>query len=227
MAGWQVGLVIMMAVGVAVILFGALWDRERNRRRAELLSQPPARPVPGHSGGDPVYVIRPPANTPTAGSHILSDTQRAGLAARLETTTALAAPLAAPELITDAESGWAVLEHPRVLICAEPVMSFRELLPLLGREPTAPLVVVAPGFDDKTLDTLVINHLHRMLRVIAVTADADTATALAEATGATALSRIDMQAGWVPDDAAGTVVTWVSSLDGTWVLADPRPSGGT
>lgn len=224
LAGWQVGLVVMMAVGVAVILFGALWDRERNRRRAEQLTRPPDRPIPGYSGDDPVYVTR--ESKPPGGDRPLSAVERSALRVRLGSATALAAPLAAGEFVSDPESGLAILNDPRVLVCADPVMTVRELLAFLERVAGSgtSVVVAAPGFDPETRETLAVNHLHRALRIIAVTAETTTLQDIATATGATPLTRDDLMSGWIPEDAIGNIGTWVSSRDRTWLLeAYDRP----
>lgn len=222
LAGWQIGLVITMAVGVAVILFGALWDRERNRRRAEQLTRPPDRSIPGYSGDDPAYVT---ASTQLpGGDRPLSAEQRSALQVRLRSAAPLPALLAAGEFVSDPESGLAILDQPRVLVCADPVVTLRELLAFLDRaagSDTA-VVIAAPDFDAETRETLIVNHLARSLRIIAITADASTLKDIAGSTGAMPLSRADLMSGWIPEDAIGSAGTWVSSRERTWVLEAPH-----
>ncbi|WP_432560583.1 hypothetical protein [Granulicoccus sp. GXG6511] len=218
MAGWQIGLVVMMAVGVAVILFGALWDRERNRRRTEQLSRPPDRPIPGFEGEAPAYVSTHPPQS--AGHRPLTDEQRSEIGVRVKSLPGFAARLAAGELVSDPVSDWAVVNEARVLVCAGPVLAFRELLPFLDRAAGSrtPVVIAAPAFDAQTLETFVVNHLHRTLLVVAVTAEPPVLADLAAATGSTPVARADLQSGWVPDTSIGSAETWVSSVDRCWVL---------
>ena len=220
MEAWQVGLVIMMTVGVAVILFGALWDRERNRRRAEQITRPPDRAIPGLEGTDPAYVITHPPH----GHRPLADAERAALEVRLPAAPVFNARLAAQELVSDPDTGWAVVEHARVLVCGESVHTLREILTVLDRAAGTgtPLVIVAPSFDRETLTTLIVNHLHRTVQLVAATAEPAVLAEIAEAAGATLITRIDLQSGWVPDEHLGTVALWVSTTKNSRLL---RPAG--
>lgn len=217
MAPWQVGLVVMMTVGVAVIIFGVLWDRERNRQRAGELRRAPDRAIPGYAGPDPAYVSGP---APRDGSLELGPERRDALERDLRGVPTREAGLASPRFVTDPPSRRAVLDHPLVAVCAEPVATMRELLPVLthASQDERALVVVAPGYAPEVLATLVANHEHRVMRVLAVVAFGDVLTELAEASGATALSQADLQSGWAPAETLGAAVTWVSSTEGTWVL---------
>ena len=217
MAPWQVGLVVMMTVGVAVIIFGVLWDRERNRQRAGELRRAPDRAIPGYAGPDPAYVSGP---APRDGSLELGPERRDALERDLRGVPTREAGLASPRFVTDPPSRRAVLDHPLVAVCAEPVATMRELLPVLthASQDERALVVVAPGYAAEVLATLVANHEHRVMRVLAVVAFGDVLTELAEASGATALSQADLQSGWAPAETLGAAVTWVSSTEGTWVL---------
>lgn len=219
MAGWQVGLVVMMAVGVAVILFGALWDRERNRREADRLTRAPDRAIPGYAGADPDYVtaLRPAEE---ASSLALTEERRAAVKASLAAVTRFDAGLAAADFVTDPPSGWAVLDDALVLACAEPVQTVHEILPAVQdcAEHGRPLVLVAPAYAEEVVRTLAANQHHRTLRVAVVNAGAGVLTELAAATGAAPLARIDLQAGWLPTDTLGSAATWVSSTSASWVL---------
>ncbi|HKN43267.1 MAG TPA: hypothetical protein VJW23_05040, partial [Propionibacteriaceae bacterium] len=59
---WSIGLIALIVVGLAAIIFGALWDRRRNKRRAAEMLAPPARSIPR---------FKPDAPAP----HYLSDLQ--------------------------------------------------------------------------------------------------------------------------------------------------------
>jgi hypothetical protein len=226
-AGWQVGLVVVIAVGVAVILFGALWDRERARRDAEQLANPPARIIPGYAGAEPPAYVTAPRPRETL-SLALTEAHRAELAALLETTTPFPAGMAAPEFVSDPPTGWAILERPAVLVCAERVETLHELLQPLERmiADGRGLVVVAPDLAGTVRETLVVNHLHRSMRLLAVRAEGGVLADLAEACAAHSLSRSDLQAGWVPDQALGTAQVWVSDRTHSWVITASLSSKG-
>jgi hypothetical protein len=218
-AGWQLGLVVMMAVGVAVILFGALWDRERAKRLEAQLTSPPNRPIPGYAQvATPAYVIDPRPSD--ALSLALTDSRRAQLSEAVRHATSVRAGMMSPEFVSDPATGWAVLEHPTVLVCADRVETFRELLAPLQRTLArgAGLVVVAPDIAAEPLDTLLVNHLHRSMRILAVRADGATLATLARACHATPLTRSDLQAGWIPDDSLGRAEGWLSDRSQSWVL---------
>lgn len=226
MAGWQIGLVLMVAAGVAVILFGALWDRERAKRDRERLTSPPDRAIPAYAGDAPRYVTDPrPADAP---SLALTDSRRAEIAALLEAASPVAAGMMAPEFVSDPSTGWAVLERPAVLVCAERVETFREIFELHQRMSARGrgLVVIAPDLADEPRETMVVNHQHRSMRLLAVRAQGPELNALTKLCGATPLSRSDLQAGWVPDDVLGSAEIWVTTSSQTWVLeGSTSPTG--
>ncbi|GAB3708044.1 hypothetical protein [Mariniluteicoccus flavus] len=225
MEPWQVGLVIVMTVGVGVILAGALIDRTRGRARERALSAPPDRPIPGlpassGPGGGPAYVAERDARRTPEGAAVtaLTATDRVRLAAATRTHTPVRARLASRDFLTDTDAGWAVLDSPRVLVCAEPVETYREILGVVGAHD--PLVVVAPAFADDVRRTLEVNRVQRLHRLAAVTADDGARVRLAELTGAHPLTRRDLQSGWTPDEALGSAATWVAATDRSWVLSD-------
>ena len=78
---------------------------------------------------------------------------------------------ASRDFVTDPTSGWAVLDQPAVLVCADPVESIRELLPVLEQliMTKTPLVVVAPRLAAEVLATLEVNQIRRTMRLLAVT----------------------------------------------------------
>src|SRR3712207_2383432 len=84
---WTVGLVVLVVVGLGVILFGALWDRAANRRRAAEMLAPPQRVIPGFHPDAPaprylseLQARRAPAEVQDIG---LDDEERAELSRRL------------------------------------------------------------------------------------------------------------------------------------------------
>ena len=55
---WQVGLIAVIVIRLGLIIFGALWDRSRNRhRQAEMLPRAPNHPsVPAGRAGPALSV---------------------------------------------------------------------------------------------------------------------------------------------------------------------------
>jgi hypothetical protein len=224
---WTLGLVVLVVVGLGVILFGALWDRARNRRRAEEMLAPPERVIP-HFRPDtpaPQYLSELQARrapTTTAGP-ALSTSERAELGRLLEERVGVTirTGYASSDFVTDPASGWAVLDEPAVLVCADPVASIRELLGVLERMVLSqtPLVVVAPELAPEVIATLEVNRIQRRLAlVVVVAADDEERAAVARACGATPTDRSDRQAGYLPPTVLGRCDRWVSTARTSHVL---------
>lgn len=209
----MVGLVALVVVGVAVILYGALADRARNRRRAAEMMAPPERVIPGlgASAGQPQYVSalqarRPPTTPPT----VPQAPNGAGSA-----TVTIRAGYASKDFVNDETGRRAVLDDPYVVVCADAVETVRELLPIVEpalREHRA-LVLVAPALGGDVLDALEVNAIQRLVSVVAVLADEASRRTVAEATGAQPLDRADRQSGYVSTDQFGRTPLWISTRD--------------
>ena len=237
MEGWTIGVVVVLVLGLAAILYGALSDRAKtNRARREILS-PPDRTIPRFSPDTvpPRYLSelqarRPPSDaTATA----LEETRRAEVRRLLSvpSTTKVPAGLASRVFVTDPPTGWAVLDGPAVVVCADPVTSFRELLPVVEREllSRAPLVLAVPEISGEALATLEVNHIQQLLHVAVVTSkDADLLRRIADTVGARPVDHSDLQAGYVTDAHLGWCSTWVSDRGHSWIIAagdDTAPGG--
>ena len=178
MEPWIIGLIALVAVGLGVIVFGALHDRARNRRRAAEMLAPPQRTIPHFRPDSPaphylseLQARRPP---PEAEPTDLTAAQREVITAQLSdpTTITIRAGYASKDFATDRSSGWAVLESPRVLVCADPVTSMRELLTVLEKLiiSNTPVVLIAPAIVDEVRATLEVNKIRQLIQVVAVTA---------------------------------------------------------
>src|SRR6478735_6630070 len=159
---WTVGIVALIVLGVVVITFGALSDRRKNRRAAREMLSPPDRSIPHFAPETPapnylseLQARRRPAAARSAG---LSAADRQEISSRINDPATVSVPvgMASPDFVTDQPNGWAVLEHPYVLVCSEPVATVREILTVLERVlPTGrPLVVVAPALLGEVRSTL-------------------------------------------------------------------------
>ena len=69
MEPWIIGLIALVVVGLGVIVFGALHDRARNRRRAAEMLAPPPRTIPQFKARRPrpALRLRAPGPAPAAG----------------------------------------------------------------------------------------------------------------------------------------------------------------
>lgn len=227
MDGWVVGLVALVAIGLAVIAFGALSDRRKNNRAVREMLSPPPREIPRlpSDAPRPQYVPALQARRVTDPRPPLDDDQQHLLGHQLKAPETVRVPLgfASPAFITDQPTGRAVLDHPRVLVCAEPIMAIRELISVLEHmiNDGTPLVVVAPAMAPDVLDTLEVNHLQRRIDLVVVLSrDPVPTDAIVDATGARLISRIDLQTGYLSDHELGRCDRWVSDRKTSYIVGD-------
>lgn len=227
MEGWQLGLIAVLVVGVAVIVAGAVRDRRITERRRREMLAPPERTIPQFSPNAPtprylseLQARRPPADAaPTDLSPAERDELRAAL--RAEGVTTIPSGYASAELVTDPTTGWAVLRDPNVLVADAAITTIRELLGVLERQlPTGRgLVVVAPAIADELVATFVVNHLQRVVTILAVVVPEETdRRRVLEATGGQPASHPDLQSGYVPPGLLGRCSTWISDARESHVL---------
>ena len=219
------GIALILAIGIAVVVYGYLDDRRRTRERDATLAAPPDRPIPKFEpdDGTPEYLSdlqarKRPARLP-AGD--LDEAVRAELRDLVTSSAEVPAGLASKRFVTDPSTGWAVAREPLVLICADRVETVRELLPIIERAQRLgrPLVLAAPGMSNVVLDTLAANTTQGHQLCIPVVATSDQLTELAGLTLAQPLDHTDLQAGWAPEESLGSIGTWVSDRSHTWLIA--------
>lgn len=228
MEGWLVGLIVMMAVGVTVIVFGALWDRTRNRRLGQQMLSPPQRPIPHFDPQtpQPQYLSELQARrSAPATDAALDEETRHRLRTAIKDVEPLPIGYASADFVTDPATGWAVAQRPRVLVCTHHIPALREILPALEAVQLSPhpLVLVAPGFDPEVLATLEVNRLQHLVEVVAVVAGDGVREVVAQRCGATPVDAFDLKAGYLPGSAYGSIAWWISDQRRTWLLTD----GGT
>jgi hypothetical protein len=219
MEPWIVGLIALIVVGLGVIIYGALHDRARNRRRAAAMLAPPPRAIPHFRPDSPAphYLSElqarraPPDAEPTD----LTPSEREVISAQLAdpATVTIRAGYASRDFATDRSSGWAVLESPRVLVCADPVTSMRELLTVLEKLiiSRTPVVLVAPAIADEVRTTLEVNRIRQLIQVVAVSAPETDLRTIVAATHARLIDRADRQAGYVDLHRLGRCARWIST----------------
>lgn len=227
MDGWVIGLVALVVIGIAVITFGALSDRHKNNRAVRQMLSPPPREIPRlpADAPRPQYVSALQARRVTDPRPPLDGDQQHRLEQQLKASDTVRVPLgfASAAFITDQPTGRAVLDHPRVLVCAEPIMAIRELISVLEHMiiDRTPLVVVAPTMAPDVLDTLEVNHLQRRIDLVVILSrDPVPTDAIVEATGATLISRVDLQTGYLSDHELGGCERWVSDHKASYVIVD-------
>jgi hypothetical protein len=213
------GIAIVLVVGVAVVVYGWLWDRATNSHRAEALHSPPDRPIPGLSSSakPPAYVLPDDLNAKPS----MDVAELAALRTRLDAATPLPHGHGKGAFATDHASGLTALTNPVILIVDGELTSMRELLPVAAKANKAsrPLVVVAGRISNDVFHDLEANVLAQVLAADAITMpDAGRRAHLAELVDARQLPPSDLKMGWVPRDALGSCATWVSSPTQLWVL---------
>jgi hypothetical protein len=223
---WSIGLIVLIVVGLAAIIFGALWDRRRNKRRAAEMLAPPPRTIPHFKPDAPAphYLSdlqarrRPDDAEPTE----LSEAERESVTQQLADpeTVAVHAGYASKDFVTDSRSGWAVLDHPAVLVCGDPVETFRELLGSLEKLilSRTPLVVVAPAVAPDVLATLEVNAIRQTMRLLAVICDQAGLGAVAAACHAVIIDRNDRQSGYLGPDQLGRCERWISTATSSHLI---------
>ncbi|MET1006895.1 MAG: hypothetical protein ABWX96_15200, partial [Propionibacteriaceae bacterium] len=216
-----------------VIVGGALLDRAKNRRAADEILAPPQRTIPQFHPDSPApaYLSELQARRiPDASTRPdPSPADREQVTAQLKdpATVTIQAGLLSKDFITDRTAGRAVLDHPRVLLCAERVESLREVLTLLEQVSLSrtPLVIAAPSMSEEVRSTLEVNAIRQLLQVLVVSpvtaADLET---MARATGAQVRSRSDLQAGYAWLEHLGSCGRWVSTAKSSHII-NPRPDG--
>lgn len=114
--------------------------------------------------------------------------------------------------------GGAAWDNPRLLIVDGAVTAMRELLaPLRSVSPEQPLIIVADAFHPDVVATLAANRRALSMAVVAAVAGSRDRRRLAELTGATPLSVLDLQAGYIPQSCLGEATQWSSTGHQTWV----------
>ncbi|SER36474.1 hypothetical protein [Microlunatus flavus] len=226
MQAWVVVMVVVLAVGLALTVYGALHDRTLNRRRAAEMLGPPERAIPNLPAD-----ARPPAYVTEAQARrrpVAQDPEKLGseietLRARLEAATTepfaayeprqVAVGHASDDFVTDPSTRTAVLEDPLVLVCADAVETIRELLPALEHAVRAarPLVVVAPAIAPDVLGTLEVNAIQGKVPGVAVLADDAVRAEVAQISHATPVDATDRRSGWADPAAFGHLARWTST----------------
>jgi hypothetical protein len=229
---WTIGLIVLVVIGLGAIIFGALWDRRRNKQRAAEMLAPPARTIPQFHPDAPAphYLSdlqarrRPEDAAPTD----LSNTERQSITQQLADphTVTVKAGYGSRDFITDSSSEWAVLEQPAVLVCGDAIASFRELIGTLEELilSRTPLVVVAPDIAADVLATLEVNAIRQTMRLLAVICDEPNLRTIATACQAMIMDRSDRQSGYLGQDHLGHCERWISTATTSHLIIAAEPT---
>ncbi len=129
------GIALILVAGIAVVIYGALDDRRKTRERDAAMTAPPNRDIPRFepTAEPPQYLSELEASTRPSGlpGTELTEQQRSDVKAAQAAAPSLATGIPDKRFVTDAASGWAVASDPIVALCGDPVLTVRELLPLL------------------------------------------------------------------------------------------------
>jgi len=223
---WSIGLIALIVVGFAAIIFGGLWDRRRNKRRAAEMLAPPARTIPRFKPDAPAphYLsdLQARRKPEDAVPRDLTQAERESINRQLADphTLTVGAGYASRDFITDSSAHWAVLEHPAVLVCGDPIETFRELLGTLEKLilSRTPLVVVAPAIAPDVLATLEVNTIRQTMRLLAVICDQDGLGTVAAACHAMIIDRTDRQSGYLGPDHLGSCERWISTATSSHLI---------
>ena len=226
---WTIGLTVVIILGFAAIVYGALSDRRKNRRAAAEMLAPPKRDIPRfRPDAEPPHYLsdlqarRPPAD---AGPSELTKTERHQIERQLDrpSVTKINSGYASKDFVTDHGSSWAVVDHPSILLCEDPVDSMRELLPILEKLilTKTPLVIIAPHLEPEVVRTLEVNKIQGTMKLLAVHKVSGTELAsLATSCGAVPLDRTARRSGYAGLDQLGKCDRWVSSRDASYVITN-------
>jgi hypothetical protein len=228
---WSIGLIVLIIAGLCAIIFGAVWDRRRNKQRAAEMLAPPARTIPQFHPDSPaphylsdLQARRQPEDAePTD----LSDAERQSITQQLADphTVTVDAGYASRDFITDSSSAWAVLQQPTVLVCGDAISSFRELIGTLEKLilSKTPLVVVAPSITPDVLATLEVNAIRRTMRLLAVIGDEPCLRTVATACHGVMIDRSDRQSGYLAQDHLGHCERWISTATSSHLIVAAEP----
>jgi hypothetical protein len=114
----------------------------------------------------------------------------------------------------------AIADDPLVLVCAEPVQTDRELIPVLRTvvRLKRPVVIAAPAFDPTSQQMLAANELAGTVQIIPLVGTQPVLAELAAAAGCTWVERTDLQAGYLPATVWGRADRVVADTQGCAVI---------
>lgn len=219
------GIGIIVVVGLALVAIGIITDRRKTSRQVEAMTAPPRRDIPGldPKSAPPAYLGEAQARTRPAHalSTELSTSHRDDVRSAIKQTAPIPAGYPDSSWITDPPTGWAVLDHPLILVCDDPIETMRELLTPIERAKREghPLVLVAPAFNDEVIDTLRANLVQGTFPGLPLTVvSAAGREVLCQRVQARPVSRDDLRSGYLDPNALGVCQTWIADAHQSWAI---------
>lgn len=207
---------LILVVGIGLVVLATLADRRSALRAAgrPAVARDPEGAAPAYLTADDLIARAPQAAALTPGDE-------RDLAKQLaQASTVQVACALATETLATHTGVRAILDAPRVLVCADQVAQLRELLALLAAASAerTPLLIAAPAIDAETLETLVANKLAGTLALAVVLGPIDALDALATASNAPMVGFIDRQAGAVSLGDLGQAQRVIADTKSTWII---------
>jgi len=223
---WVVVMIVVVAIALALTVYGALSDRAKNRRRAAEMLGPPKRDIP-HLPADaraPQYVTEAQARRRPAPASPPFDKLRERDRVPDKDQIEVSVGYASADFVIEPGSRDVVLEDALVLVCGDDVETIRELLPALEQALKAgrPLVVVAPAIAQDVLGTLEVNAIQGKVPGVAVLADEALREQVVAATGAEPVDAADRRSGWLDPHALGHAARWTSTRTSSRIAPSVR-----
>jgi hypothetical protein len=209
------GVLTIIAIGVLVLAVAALVDwRSKRRAEATLAAPPTSETTAGSPLPTPDYVTPETLNrTAVAPEPITSDEAAALASAEAEPSTVrFGRGLLDPRQANRRDPERLVLNGALVLVVSDGIGSPQEVLQTLDRAARThePIVLASSAIDPEVVDLVSVNAQQRVISAGTLVLPADALELLAATTGATALTRADLQAGYVPHSAYGRAA-WVTA----------------
>lgn len=217
------GVLWILGVGITLLAIAAWLDLRSKRRAERAVDEQLAAATGADELPTPDYVSEREAHRP-ATAQALSAEERSAIDEALAEGSGVRFAAGWPDARLANDGDRLALTHVQVLAC-EAVGSLREVLLPLERAAKAqtPLLLACGALDPEVADVLVVNGARGTLRATAVVLGPDDLGRLVELSGATLLSRTDLQAGYVPHSASGLLDHVVQDASSTTVVVAGVP----
>ncbi|WP_022911035.1 hypothetical protein [Aestuariimicrobium kwangyangense] len=225
------GVVTIIAIGVLVLAVAALLDWRSKRRAETILAAPTSETIAGEPVPVPDYLtpetLQKTAKAPEA---VTPDEAEVLASAEAEPSTLhFDHGLVDPRQANRSDPERLVLNGPLVLVVSDGIGSPQEVLQTLDRAARGneAIVLASLAIDPEVVDLVSVNAQQGVINAGTLVLPREALESLAAATGATALSRADLQAGYVPHSAYGRAAWVTADAEHTTIVAltsDDGPS---
>lgn len=213
------GVVTILVVGITILLIAGLLDWRSKKRADRAAKDLPEREIPGlHEELHPDYVTEDELKKSRAWQTLTSDE-----AAELEEELADAETFGVggqPGLTTHESPRRSILRNVLVMVVPEAGMTIREALPTLERAVAekAPILIASSALDPQLVDLLAANLARGVLESSALAMDSEDLERLCTISGATPITRAELQSGFTSRANYGRLALLVSDQKQTQLL---------